>query len=70
MGRNYLRQGDAVNAALAAAGYNFSLLIQWLRLLRFRFLAALLRSPPRVSLKSSFFTDDERMATPIYDVLS
>ncbi len=35
MGRNYLagRQGDAINAILAAAGYNFSLLIKWLRLL-------------------------------------
>ena len=31
MGRNYLwyRQGDAVNAVLAAAGYNFRLLIRW-----------------------------------------
>ena len=33
MGRNYLvhSQGDAVNAVLAAAGYNFSLLITWFR---------------------------------------
>jgi IS5 family transposase len=33
MGRNYLAhtQGDAVNAVLAAAGYNFSLLLRWLR---------------------------------------
>jgi transposase, IS5 family len=40
MDRNYLadRQGDAINAVLAAAGYNFRLLIRWLRrllLLRF-----------------------------------
>jgi IS5 family transposase len=37
MGRNYLahRAGDATNAVLAAAGYNFSLLIRWLRLLLF-----------------------------------
>jgi hypothetical protein len=30
MGRNYLRyrQGDAVNALMAAAGYNFRLLIR------------------------------------------
>jgi IS5 family transposase len=43
MGRNYLwyRQGDAINAVLAAAGYNFSLLIRWLRLLLLRILAAL-----------------------------
>jgi len=35
MDRNYLahRAGDAVNAVLAAAGYNFSLLLRWLRLL-------------------------------------
>jgi IS5 family transposase len=32
MGRNYLAgaKGDAVNAVLAAAGYNFSLLLRWL----------------------------------------
>jgi len=35
MGRNYLfhRSGDAINAVLAAAGYNFRLLLNWLRLL-------------------------------------
>ncbi|HEY1409770.1 MAG TPA: IS5/IS1182 family transposase, partial [Promineifilum sp.] len=45
IGRNYLwhRQGDAINAVLAAAGYNFRLLIRWLRLLSFRFLIAFLR---------------------------
>ena len=33
MNRNYLagRQGDAVNAILAAAGYNVSLLLKWFR---------------------------------------
>jgi hypothetical protein len=38
MGRNYLwyRQGDAINAVLAAVGYNFSLLLMWLRLLWLR----------------------------------
>jgi IS5 family transposase len=47
MGRNYLwyRQGDAINAVLAAAGYNFRLLLRWLRLLLFRFLIVLLGSP-------------------------
>ena len=37
MGRNHLkgRDGDRINAVLAAAGYNFSLLLRWLdRLLR------------------------------------
>jgi IS5 family transposase len=35
MGRNYLAhsQGDAINAVLAAAGYNFRQLLNWLRLL-------------------------------------
>jgi IS5 family transposase len=37
MGRNHLkgRDGDRINAVLAAAGYNFALLLRWLaRLLR------------------------------------
>lgn len=35
MGRNYLkgRDGDRANAALAAAGYNFSLLLRWFEVL-------------------------------------
>jgi IS5 family transposase len=35
MDRNYFAgtQGDAINAILAAAGYNFRLLLKWLRLL-------------------------------------
>jgi transposase, IS5 family len=38
MGRNYLwhRHGDASNAILAAVGYNFRRLIQWLKLLLFQ----------------------------------
>jgi transposase, IS5 family len=41
MGRNFLAfsEGDANNAVLAAVGYNFSLLLNWLRLLRAFFLA-------------------------------
>jgi transposase, IS5 family len=33
MGRNFLAhsQGDRINAILAAAGYNFSLILNWLR---------------------------------------
>jgi transposase, IS5 family len=38
MGRNHLKgrdDGDRINAVLAAAGYNFSLLLRWLaKLLR------------------------------------
>ncbi len=51
MGRNYLwyRQGDAINAVLAAAGYNFRLLLRWLRLSLFRFLIDLLGPPRPVS---------------------
>jgi IS5 family transposase len=49
MDRNYLAhaEGDAVNAVLAAAGYNFRRLIRWLdRLLRFTLLwLALLLKP-------------------------
>ncbi len=43
MGRNYLAgtQGDAINAVLAAAGYNFRLLLNWLKLLLRLFLATL-----------------------------
>jgi transposase, IS5 family len=42
LGRNYLAHhaGDAVNAVLAAADYNFHLLLKWLELLLSRFLAA------------------------------
>jgi transposase, IS5 family len=43
MGRNYLAhtQGDAINAVLAAAGYNFRQLLNWLRIL-LRLLLAML----------------------------
>lgn len=43
MDRNYLagEQGDAVNAVLAAAGYNFSLLLRWFRQLLCLFAALL-----------------------------
>ena len=44
MGRNYLAHasGDAINAVLAAAGYNFRLLLAWLKLLLLRFLMVLI----------------------------
>lgn len=43
MGRNYLwfRRGDAANAVLAAAGYNFRRLIRWLKLLLRQIIIAL-----------------------------
>jgi IS5 family transposase len=47
MGRNFLAftEGDANNAMLAAVGYNFSLLLNWLRLLFAYFLALLATAP-------------------------
>jgi IS5 family transposase len=47
MGRNYLAgmNGDATNAALAAAGYNFRRLLEWLALLLSIILAALNPTP-------------------------
>jgi IS5 family transposase len=50
MERNYLARskGDAANPVLAAAGYNFSLLLRWLRILLLKILADL---QPRLSLK-------------------
>jgi hypothetical protein len=45
--RNYLahRSDDAINAVLAAVGYNFRLLLRWLRLLLFRILTAIVATP-------------------------
>jgi len=45
LGRNYLkgRHGDHANAVLTAAGYNFRLVLTWLRLLLRLIMAALLR---------------------------
>ncbi len=50
MDRNYLahRSGDANNAILAAAGYNFSVLIRWLRFL-LRLVQALLGAAPKLA---------------------
>ena len=44
MNRNYLagKAGDAINAVLAAAGYNFRLLLNWLRLFLLLLRAAML----------------------------
>lgn len=43
MGRNYLahHEGDAINAVLAAAGYNYRLILRWLAILLRRILVAL-----------------------------
>lgn len=43
MDRNYLahKTGDAINAVLAAVGYNFRLLLKWLAILCAQILAAM-----------------------------
>ncbi len=48
MGRNYLAhsQGDAINAVLAAAGYNFRLLLTWLRII-LRLLLEMISGSPK-----------------------
>jgi len=48
MGRNYLkgREGDRANAVLAAAGYNFGLLLRWLTRLLRALIQALLETDP------------------------
>jgi len=50
MDRNYLkgREGDRINAVLAAAGYNFSLLLRWLEWL-LRALIAVLTPPAAIA---------------------
>jgi Transposase DDE domain len=47
MGRNFLagREGDAANAVLAAAGYNFRRLLEWLALLLSTMLTSLVPRP-------------------------
>jgi IS5 family transposase len=52
LGRNYLkgRDGDRINAVLAAAGYNFSLLLRWLERLLCALIRALLAAPQRAQI--------------------
>ena len=55
LGRNYLygKQGDQINALMVAAGYNFKLILKWLRLLFF-FLLALITKLPLEENRLSF----------------
>ncbi len=55
MDRNYLagQQGDAVNALLAAVGYNFSLLLNWLRQLLCLLIALVSTLLPKHPLSSA-----------------
>ena len=48
MGRNHLkgRDGDRINAVLAAVGYNFSLLLRWLAALLWALVLLLVSSGP------------------------
>jgi IS5 family transposase len=52
MGRNYLkgRHGGRINAVLAAAGYNFGLLLRWLERLLRALIQALLAAPARFQI--------------------
>ena len=54
VGRNYLAKpaGDAVNAVLAAVGYNFRLLLAWLAVLLRWFLLALSGEPALPAVRS------------------
>lgn len=51
MNRNYLkgRAGDRANAVLAAAGYNFALLLRWLEELLCALLAMRCRAAPKAA---------------------
>jgi IS5 family transposase len=42
------REGDRINAVMAAAGYNFSLLLRWLERLLRVLIRALLAAPSRL----------------------
>jgi IS5 family transposase len=52
LGRNYLkgRDGDRINAVLAAAGYNFGLLLRWLQRLLRALITMLVNSHPRTQI--------------------
>ena len=52
MGRNYLqgRSGDRINAVLAAAGYNFGLLLRWLARLLRDLIRVLFPAPPSLQI--------------------
>ena len=80
MRRNHLkgREGDRINAVLAAAGYNFSLLLRWFRRLLRALLLILARAllAPRFAsivlgniLHSRLITTPFRLAHPVSSVL-
>src|SRR5262249_29910192 len=74
MGRNYLtgRHGDRINAVLAAAGYNFSLLLRWfeelLRVLSLILCHALATPLHLTRCRKTFFTAD--YVTPLLSTCS
>ncbi len=58
LGRNFLkgRDGDRINAILVGAGYNYRLVLKWLRRLFARIMAAILkamRPPPTAAIAHS-----------------
>ena len=71
MGRNYLanRAGDAVNALLAAASYNFHLLVRWLELLLSQIPAGSeSNARPSMGLKIENFTDEDEFDETIEEL--
>ncbi len=70
MGRNYLkgRDGDRINAVLAAVGFNFHLLLRWLAAILRTFVQPVIapRLIPKTCLNyrpNRFFTDDKLLNT-------
>jgi hypothetical protein len=59
VGRNYLTHsaGDAINAVLAAVGYNFRLMLRWLEFILLKDCSRRRRSAQK-PLEIWFFTDD------------
>ena len=55
MDRNRLAhtQGDAINPILAAAGYNFRLILKWIRLLLCKIIAAIVAAMNPLSVLKS-----------------
>jgi hypothetical protein len=68
MGRNYLKgpEGDRINAVLAAAGYNFGLLLRWLAELLRAFFMALAQSPPPLTSPDNTLRSDSSRSTNDY----
>jgi len=65
MGRNYLKgpEGDRINAVLAAAGYNFGLLLRWMAELLRALIVAIAQTAPHAQTISQSFKPDSSRST-------